>query len=154
MMTQSDCLIKAVIACLMARFQEDKGSPARGLPDGFPVPLKMAADEDREGKEYALFQVGEMEEVVAGHRTYHAGVAVELYLDAHDRTADEIHVLQAWMEERLKEVDRAGLNSVESAQPYRNFLVIGKVRLGPAKDAAAGEGTFAVTWDMTVPVQF
>ena len=55
-MTQADCLIKAVIACLEARFQEDRGNTERGIPDGFPVPLKMAVDEDREGKEYALFQ--------------------------------------------------------------------------------------------------
>lgn len=75
-------------------------------------------------------------------------------MDANDRTADEIRMLQAWMEERLKEVDRAGLNAVESLRPYRNFLVIGKVRLGPAQDAAAEEGAFAVTWKMTAPVQF
>lgn len=62
MMTQADCLIKAVIACLEARFQEDRGNTERGIPDGFPVPLKMAVDEDREGKEYALFQAAEMEE--------------------------------------------------------------------------------------------
>ena len=153
-MTQTDCLIKAVIACLEARFQEDRGDPARGIPDGFPVPLKMAVDEDREGKEYALFQVAEMEEIVAGYRTYHAGIAVDLHLDANDRTADEIRMMQAWAEERLKEVDCAGLNAVESTRPYRNFLVIGKVRLGPAQDAAAEEGAFAVTWKMTVPVQF
>ena len=154
MMTQADCLIKAVIACLEARFQEDRGNTERGIPDGFPVPLKMAVDEDREGKEYALFQAAEMEEIVAGYCTYHAGISVELHLDANDRTADEIRMLQAWMEERLKEVDRAGLNAVESPLPYRNFLVIGKVRLGPAQDAAAEEGAFAVTWKMTVPVQF
>lgn len=154
MMTQTDCLIRAVIACLEARFQEDRGDPARGIPDGFPVPLKMAVDEDREGKEYALFQVAEMEEIVAGYRTYHAGISVDLHLDANDRTADEIRMMQAWAEERLKEVDRAGLNAVESTRPYRNFLVIGKVRLGPAQDAAAEEGAFAVTWKMTVPVQF
>lgn len=108
MMTQADCLIKAVIACLEARFQEDRGNTERGIPDGFPVPLKMAVDEDREGKEYALFQAAEMEEIVAGYCTYHAGISVELHLDANDRTADEIRMLQAWMEERLKEVDRAG----------------------------------------------
>ena len=51
-------------------------------------------------------------------------------------------------------VDRAGLNAVESPRPYRNFLVIGKVRLGPAQDAAVEEGAFAVTWKMTAPVQF
>ena len=65
MMTQADCLIKAVIACLEARFQEDRGNTERGIPDGFPVPLKMAVDEDREGKEYALFQAAEMEEIAA-----------------------------------------------------------------------------------------
>lgn len=153
-MTQSDCLIKAVITCLTAGFRKDKGNPEKGVPDGFPVPLKMAVDEDREGAEYALFQEGEMEEIVAGYRTYHAGVNVELYLSAHDRTADEIHVLQAWMEERLREVDKAGLNAVESAQPYRNFLVIGKVRVGPAKEVTAQDGMFTVTWEVTVPVQF
>ena len=102
MMTQTDCLIKAVIACLEARFQEDRGGPARGIPDGFPVPLKMAVDEDREGKEYALSQVAAMEEIVAGYRTYHAGISVDLHLDANDRTADEIRMMQAWAEERLK----------------------------------------------------
>lgn len=154
MMTQADCLIKAAITCLEARFQEDEGDPERNLPGGFPVPLKMAVDEERDGKEYALFQIGEMEEIVAGYRTYHAGISVDLHLDANDRTADEIHVLQAWMEERLREVDRAGLNAVESTRPYRNFLVIGKVRLEPAQDAAAGDGAFAVTWKMTIPAQF
>lgn len=79
MMTQADCLIKAVIACLEARFQEDRGNTERGIPDGFPVPLKMAVDEDREGKEYALFQAAEMEEIVAGYCTYHAGISVDLH---------------------------------------------------------------------------
>ncbi len=135
-------------------FSERQGEHGTGDSRWFPVPLKMAVDEDREGKEYALFQAVEMEEIVAGYRTYHAGISVELHLDANDRTADEIRMLQAWMEERLEEVDRAGLNAVESPRPYRNFLVIGKVRLGPAQDAAAEDGAFAVTWKMTVPVQF
>lgn len=71
-------------------------------------------------------------------------------------------IVQAYVEsydlpdlrEMLREVDRTALNAVESTLPYRNFLVIGKVRLGPAKDAAAQEGAFSVTWEMTVPVQF
>ena len=54
----------------------------------------------------------------------------------------------------LRGAQVAGLNAVESPRPYRNFLVIGKVRLGPAQDAAVEEGACAVTWKMTAPVQF
>lgn len=153
-MRQSDLLIKAVMECLQARFQEaDKALPEFGLPGGFPVPLKMEVDEDKEGAEYVLFQVEELDEIVAGNRTYHAEVSVELYLSAHDRTADEVRVMQAWLEERLLEVDKAGLNALEEV-PYRHFYVIGTVRLVPGKGVEAREEAYAAAWRMTVPVQF
>lgn len=148
-MHQSDCLIKAVIECLRARFDEDKNSP-----DGFPIPLKMGVDEDREGQEYALFQVSELDEIIAGHRTFHAGVSVDLFLCPGDRTTDEIRVMQAWLEDGLRKVDREGLNAVEGAASMRNFLVIGPVRLAPAEEVAAHDSVMAVGWKMTVPVQF
>lgn len=154
MMTQTDCLIKAVDCVLEARFQEDMGGPARGIPDGFPVPLKMAVDEDREGKEYALFQVAEMEEIVAGYRTYHAGISVDLHLDANDRTADEIRMMQAWAEERA---EGSGPRRAECRGEYAalsEFPGYWQGEAGAAQDAAAEEGAFAVTWKMTVPVQF
>ena len=154
-MTQADCLIKAVIACLQARFQDaDKAVPSLGIPGGFPVPLKQAVDEDREGPEYVLFQVDELEEIVKGHGTYHVGISVVLYLSPNDRTADEIRVVQAWLEERLKEIDLAGLNGVESHVPVRNFLVIGAVRLSPAQPVTAEDSVLAQVWKITVPVQF
>lgn len=154
-MHQSDLFIKAVMECLKARFQEaDKAMPEFSLPGGFPVPLKMGVDEDKDGKEYVLFQLGELEEIVPGNRTFHAGVSVELFLSADDRTADEMRIIQAWLEERLKEVDKAGLNALEEEVSYRHFYVIGAVRVDPAQDVTAEEGAYAVTWKMTVPVQF
>ncbi len=148
-MHQSDCLIKAVMECLRARFKEDENSP-----DGFPIPLKMGVDEDREGKEYALFQVSELGEIIPGHRTFHAGVSVDLFLCPEDRTTDEIRVIQAWLEEGLRKVDCEGLNAVEKSASMRNFLVIGAVRLVPAEEVAAHDSVIAVGWKMTVPVQF
>lgn len=154
-MRQSDLLVKAVMECLKARFQAaDKAVPEFGLPGGFPVPLKMGVDEDKEGAEYVLFQVEELDEIVAGNRTYHAEVSVELYLSAHDRTADEARVMQAWLEERLREVDKAGLNALEEKVPYRHFYVIGAVRLEPGKGENPQEEMYMATWKMTVPVQF
>lgn len=141
--------------CLSARFADgDQGDVELGLPSGYPVPLKMGVDADREGREYVLLQLKGLEEIVTGHRTYHAVVAVEMYLSPADRTVDEMRVLHAWLEERLSEVDREGLNDVESSAAIRRFLVIGPVRVDPAKEVAAQEGVFAVSWDVTVPVQF